>query len=216
MPAALGATATEAASSVGLLSVVTAISVAIATILSFLFWYIANKPNVVARPKLQHGGLSVIVSNDGKIAAKSLRIISSDIELSRNSEQPETLNANLPAMYPGEFLEYFAGVGPRAKSLGRIEVEISYRRWLWLSWPKEKRLFQIDFDQYKGALIEVEQPSVLEGKMDELARSVSALVQWKVGRRDRLRLFRYRMRQYLRAAPRRIWTVFTRKVDDDQ
>ena len=55
--------------SLSLVEYVTAGALVIATIFSFWFWYVANKPNVIIKPTLKSGSTTVVITNMGKSQA---------------------------------------------------------------------------------------------------------------------------------------------------
>ena len=61
----------------------------------FWFWYVANKPNVSGKPVFKSGSASVVITNEGRIPARSLRVMSTSLKPVRDSD--EALNVSLPA-----------------------------------------------------------------------------------------------------------------------
>ena len=61
--------------------IVTAGAIALATGLSFLFWYAASKPNVIVKPSWRSGVATVVITNVGKALAKDLRVSAESLPL---------------------------------------------------------------------------------------------------------------------------------------
>lgn len=182
--------------SVGLLEIVTAIALSSATVFSFWFWYVANKPNVIVKPTFISGSTAVTIVNEGRTPAKHLRVVSASFQLRRDSD--ETLDISLPALYPKEELKYYAGVWSDAVKQEPYEFNVSHRRWL-SRWPTEKRHFTVDFAPYEATLGEIESVGPFENTLTDLARIGHSLIQMHAHKKDRLRykreILKYRFRQ---------------------
>ena len=164
----------NSSSSINLVEIVTAAALVVATVLSFWFWYVANKPNIIVRPKFQSGSTTVVITNEGRTPAKNLRITSKSLKLRRDSK--ETLDICLPAMYPKEEIEYYVAPGHQAVQYEPYEFDVLHRRWLW-RWVREKRHFTIDFRQYEYVLADHHVTTPFEHTMDEIARIGNTLIQ---------------------------------------
>ena len=116
-------------SSISPVEFVTATALVCATVFSFLFWYVANKPNVIVKPVFKSGSATVVITNEGRIPARSLRVMSTSLKPVRDSD--EALDVRLPAMYPKEQIEYYVAPGHEAVKYEPYEFIVSHRRWLW-------------------------------------------------------------------------------------
>ena len=174
-------------SSIGLVEFVTALALVCATVLSFWFWYVANKPNIIVKPTFKSSSTTVVITNEGRIPAKSLRITSASLNPVEGSA--ETLDIRLPAMYPKEQIEYYVAPGRDAVDFEPYEFEVAHRRWLW-RWPLEKRRFSIDFKQYESMLTDLHVATPLERDVRQIARTANSLIQMHIDKKDRPRLWR--------------------------
>lgn len=172
-------------SSVSLLEIVTAVALVTATALSFLFWYAASKPNVIVKPRLKSGYVTVVIANEGKAHAKDVRVTSESLPLDEDSAK--TLDICLPAMYPKEEIEYFVAVSNHAVRHEPYEFDVSHKRWLF-RWPRETRHFKVDFRQYENTLAEAHVTTPFENSLKDLARIGTTLVQMQVNKKDRFRV----------------------------
>ena len=177
----------SSSSSIGTVEFVTAVALVSATVLSFWFWYVANKPNIIVKPTFKSSSTTVVITNEGRTPAKSLRIMSKSLKPFRGSE--DTLDVRLPAMYPKEQIEYYVGPGREAVDYEPYEFVVTHRRWL-SRWPTEKRCFTIDFKQYEAMLTDLHVATPLERDMRQIARIGNALIQMRINKRDRPRLWR--------------------------
>lgn len=204
------------ASDINLVEVVTAGILVFTAFLTISFWYMANRPNIIVRPELNHGALKVVLRNDGKVAARQLVLKSDGITTDRYSNPPRTLDAQLPSMAPGEEIIYFVTVGAKAESMETVNVRIEHNRWL-LRWAlglrRCRRDVSIDFSQYVGALADVHMPSNLENQLERLAEIGNALVKEPVTKGDRWRYLRYRLQQKAKHARERTSRLFTAATD---
>ena len=164
-------------SSISPVEFVTATALVCATVFSFLFWYVANKPNVIVKPVFKSGSATVVITNEGRIPARSLRVMSTSLKPVRDSD--EALDVRLPAMYPKEQIEYFVAPGHEAVNYEPYEFIVSHRRWLW-RWPAERRKFKIDFKQYEAILADLHVSTPFERDLEEIARigNTSFLDRW--------------------------------------
>lgn len=174
-------------SSISPLELITAIALVCATALSFVFWYVANKPNIIVKPAFKSGSTTVVITNEGRIPAKALRVMSAAFKPVRDSD--DALDVLLPAMYPKEQIEYFVAPGHEAVKYEPYEFIVSHRRWLF-RWPAERRKFKIDFKQYEAILADLHVSTPLEHDMGEIARIGNTLIQMHVNKKDRFRLWR--------------------------
>ena len=185
------APAPSPSSSISPVESVTAAALVCATVLSFWFWYVANKPNIIVKPTFKSGSTTVVITNEGRIPAKRLRITSESLKPVRDSE--ETLDIRLPAMHPKEQIEYYVAPGREAVNFEPYEFEVSHRRWLY-GWPKEKRHFTIHFKQYAAMLTDLHVATPLERDMQQIVRIGNTLIQMHVNKKDRPRLWRARIK----------------------
>ena len=174
-------------SSISTVEFVTAAALVCATLLSFWFWYVANKPNIIVKPTFKSGSTTVVITNEGRIPAKGLTITSDSLKPVEGSD--ETLNVRLPAMYPKEQIEYYVAPGRDAVNFEPYEFVMTHRRWL-CRWPRERRRFTIDFKQYEAMLTDLHIATPLERDMRQLARIGNTLIQMHVTKKDRPRLWR--------------------------
>ena len=188
--------------SLSLVESVTAGALVMATIFSFSFWYVANKPNVIIKPTLKSGSTTVVITNMGKSQAENVRISSESLKLNRNSD--ETLDIRLPTMYPQEEIEYYVAPGSQTVAQEPYEFYVSHRRWLW-RWPREKRRFTIDFKQYEHSLADLHVSTPFENHLEDIARIGQSLIQMHVNKKDRFR-FRKEMAKH-RVRRLRTWLV---------
>lgn len=188
--------------SIGLVELVTAIALVCTAVLSFLFWYVANKPNIIVKPVFKSGSTTVVITNEGRIPAKSLRIMSSALKPVRDSDT--TLDVLFPAMYPKEQIEYFVAPGHEAVKYEPYEFIVSHRRWL-SRWPRERRKFKIDFKQYQATLADLHMSTPFEHDLGEIARIGNTLIQLHVNKKDRFR--RWRTLGKFRARKLARWTA---------
>ena len=178
--------------SLSLVEYVTAGALVIATIFSFWFWYVANRPNVIIKPTLKSGSTTVVITNMGKSQAEDVRVSSESLKLSRHSD--ETLDIRLPTMYPQEEIEYYVAPGSQTVAQEPYEFDVSHRRWLW-RWPREKRRFIIDFKQYEHSLADLHVSTPFENHLEDIARIGQSLIQMHVNKKDRFR-FRKEIAKY--------------------
>ena len=202
----------SSSSSINLVEIVTAAALVVATILSFCFWYVANKPNIIVRPKFQSGSTTIVITNEGRTPAKNLRIKSKSLSLRRDSK--ETLDICLPAMYPKEELEYYVAPGHQAVNYEPYEFDVIHRRWLW-KWAREKRNFTIDFRQYEHVLADHHVTTPFERTMDEIARIGNTLIQMHVNKKDRFRLWKETAKYRARTLRRRVAALLRRTNRSD-
>ena len=178
-------------SSISPVEFVTATALVCATVFSFLFWYVANKPNVIVKPVFKSGSATVVITNEGRIPARSLRVMSTSLKPVRDSD--EALDVRLPAMYPKEQIEYFVAPGHEAVKYEPYEFIVSHRRWLW-RWPAERRKFKIDFKQYEAILADLHVSTPFERDLEQIASIGNTLIQMHVNKKDRFRLWRMRVK----------------------
>lgn len=176
---------------------VTAFALASATVLSFWFWYVANKPNIIVKPTFKSSTTTVVITNEGRTPAKRVRITSTSLKPFRDSD--DTLDVRLPAMYPKEQIEYYVGPGREVVDFEPYEFVVTHRRWL-SRWPTERRRFTIDFNQYEAMLTDLHVATPLERDMRQIARIGNTLIQMHVDKKDRPRLWRVR----ITALPKRL------------
>ena len=192
--------------------IVTAGAIALATGLSFLFWYAASKPNVIVKPSWRSGVATVVITNVGKALAKDLRVSAESLPLGEGSD--ETLDICLPAMYPQEEIEYFVAVGNHAVNHEPYEFDLSHRRWFF-RWSRETRNFKIDFKQYRHTLTEHHVTTPFEKDLADIARVGNTLIRMHVNNKDRFRLRKERVRRRARNVRKRLVSGFKRVRNPD-
>lgn len=174
-------------SSISPVEFVTATALVCATVFSFWFWYVANKPNVIVKPVFKSGSVTVVITNEGKVPATCLKVTSKSLKPVRDSD--DALDVRLPAMYPKEQIEYYVAPGHKAVKYEPYEFVVSHRRWL-CRWPTETRKFKIDFRQYEAILGDLHVSTPIEQNLEQIARIGNTLIQMHVNRKDRFRLWR--------------------------
>ena len=130
--------------------VATVIFLAIGASLTFIFWYIANKPNVLVFPSHTNGVFSVHVRNEGRVAARDVRVECPTYTPSR-SDSTESFGVNFLTLQPGEDLEYHIGVGNKVIDHEPYVFAVNHRKWLMLI-GRERRVYAIDFSQYRDVI----------------------------------------------------------------
>lgn len=163
-------------------------------ILPVTYWYIANRPNVIARAKWEDGIAALIISNDGRTSARSVDIRCPSGNLPRYQTKGEVLHFHYALLHPGQHIEYFISGVNDAIEKGPYHFVIRYRRWfargmLLPHLKYVKRTFDIDFDSYRHALIRGELSTQLNQQLENLARSVDAVLTTLVDKHD---LWRHR------------------------
>ena len=196
--------------SVNWVELVTAGAVMATAVFSFCFWYVRNRPNIIVKPNLTDGVTTVVITNEGLSQAKSLEIKSPTLHVPRDSEQ--TLDVRVAAMYPNERYEYFVAVSLKAVKFEPYEFNVSHKRWL-LPGPRVKRRFTLDFGQYEDMLQGLHVTTPFENHMKEIARIGGTLVQMQINKKDRFRLWKYKVSdraQRLGKWLRRCWRTASR------
>ena len=202
----------SSSSSISPVEFVTAIALVSATVLSFWFWYVANKPNIIVKPAFKSSTTTVVITNEGRTPAKRLRVTSTSLKPFRDSD--DTLDVRLPAMYPKEQIEYYVGPGREVVDYEPYEFVVTHRRWL-SRWPKEKRRFTIDFKQYEAMLTDLHVATPFERDMSQIARIGSTLIQMHVNKKDRPRLWRVRITALPKRLARRATLTLKRLTSSD-
>ena len=180
-----------APSSISPVELVTATALVCATVFSFWFWYVANKPNVIVKPVFKSSSATVVITNQGRVPARRLKVTSTSLKPVRDSD--DGLDVRLPAMYPKEQIEYYVAPGHEAVKYEPYEFVVSHRRWL-CRWLTETRKFKIDFKQYEAILGDLHVSTPFEQNLEQIARIGNTLIQMQVNRKDRFRLWRTLLR----------------------
>ena len=179
--------------------VATVIFLAIGASLTFIFWYIANKPNVLVFPSHTNGVFSVHVRNEGRVAARDVRVECPTYTPSR-SDSTESFGVNFLTLQPGEDLEYHIGVGNKVIDHEPYVFAVNHRKWLMLI-GRERRVYAIDFSQYRDVIGRSEMTTNLEKLMEDVARNTEALLRLSIRKLDRWErfrsLWRFAKRRYL-------------------
>ena len=180
-------------------SIGTVIFLAVGACLTFIFWYIANKPNILVCPSHKNGVFSVHIRNEGRVAARDVRV-QCPTYIARRNDSAESFSVNFLMLQPGEDLEYHIGVGHKVIDHEPYVFTVNHRKWLA---PKlrEKREYAIDFSQYRDVIARLEMTTNLEKLMEDVARNTEALLRLSIRKLDRWERFRsiwhFAKRRYL-------------------
>ena len=163
--------------------IVTLIVIGAGVVLGFIYWYLANRPNVVVCPRFDRTFASVEVHNHGRTAAAKFRIKCPQLKF-RDEDDP--LDQEFDHVHPQQSFDYFVGVGHELVDEEPYCFEIRYRRWLfWWVIGHAKRDVKIDFATYRNILAASESPSKLTQAVEDLTARAEELLQMLVAERDR-------------------------------
>lgn len=167
----------------GLVGLATLIVVGAGVVLGFIYWYLANRPNVVLCPRFDKTFASVEVRNHGRTAATKFRIKCPQLKF-RDEDDP--LDQEFDHVHPQQSFDYFVGVGHDLVNEEPYCFEIRYRRWLfWWLFGNTKRDVKINFATYRNILAASESPSKLTRAIEDVTARAEELLQMLVAERDR-------------------------------
>lgn len=184
-------------------------------ILPATYWYIANRPSVVVRAKWEEGIAAVVISNEGRTAARDVDVRCPSMNLERHQTKGDDAYSRYPLLHPGQQIEYYVSGVSEAIEQGPYEFAIRHRRWLarWLVFARLRyveRAFRIDFDSYRNALIRGESSTLLTDHLENLTRNVDAVLTALIDKHDRWRYRRLAARARARRARERLKQIVTR------
>ena len=151
------------------------------------YWHMSNRPNVIVSPDFERGYASVRVRNDGRAAARNVRVVCKTLEV---ESEPETkhLDVHLGEMHPHQELEYFVGSAGEVLSSDPYVFEVVHDRWRFgksNGRHRPKRTFEIDFKDFRGLLTVNDPLRKLTTEMTAFSRTANAILKTLVGILDR-------------------------------
>lgn len=155
-------------------------------LLPITYWYIANRPNIIARPAFDNTFVTLHVCNEGRATARDLRVTCPTLIVSRSPEK--SLDAGWTQFHARQEIEYYIGVGHELLDSKTYCVTLSHRVWL-LRWPRFRlsRKFNINLGDYRHVLVGRESPSKLTEEVQRLSRTMQDVLQLTIHRLDRRR-----------------------------
>ena len=151
------------------------------------YWHMSNRPNVIVSPDFERGYASVRVRNDGRAAARNVRVVCETLEVESEPE-PKHFDVRLGEMHPRQELEYFVGSAGEVLNSDPYVFEVAHDRWrLGRSSDQRRteRIFEIDFTDFEGLLTVNDPLRKLTTEVTAFSRTANAILKTLVGILDR-------------------------------